>query len=608
MCCNVSLGSPTSVNSARWEPVSGIAERHQKLLSKVALFLNKKSKCNLDRRSIRSQETLEKPARIMEAVGNPLDVSKWDGEKLDNICGASGIFSRSPELGDAMVDGNELFENLALSKDNGGIQEASKFGTCELIPTDQKNYASLREKKLWDHPLFNDIELARSLADERLLLSDTQLDSAQDDEVFSALTMIVRGSFMDMEIGTAAWHATSQGTLLWFALPPGQDLPFQAWQSFETWISDEIDRILDVQNRTTLDRFLYDPLTKHDPSTDDFPNTIDIFGMESHPSKNNLTDLLSTMKICQQHEGDLIAFPENWRRWAIALEDAVLISRRAGSGDTRLRKLRDRILDQAEATSSVEKATKMAKDLGLLQKIEAMAFPQKTAYHVKTLMAKGQAYSAHGKRQEAVTAYREVLDIDSTNLLAMHNMATNILGVPNNPFRVLQAEGLLRKVVLKQPDNGVACNALSGLLLMLSKSDTTATNRRGGGGGSGGRREDGGQQEEDFVTARVKKTLQQRYRLDALRFARQAVASVVGVDAANDAETRGRWHVTAAKALLNLKAGDVPLFDAVENKNVLLANGYLCRGIQLIKTENKTWSWVDVRARLGLTDYTCKNL
>ena len=64
--------------------------------------------------------------------------------------------------------------------------------------------------------------------------------------------------------------------------------------------------------------------------------------------------------------------------------------------------------------------------------------------------------------------------------------------------------------------------------------------------------------------------------------------------------------MTAAKALLNLENGDVPSFDAVENKRELLANGYLCKGIQLIKAENKTWSWVDVRKRLGLEEYTCR--
>jgi tetratricopeptide (TPR) repeat protein len=591
-----------SENSSRWQPVTGMAPRHKQLLSTVALFLNKKSKCNLERRSISSTEELTLPARIMEAVGNPVDVSNWDGEKLDQVCGIEGIFSRSPELGDALVDGNELLENLELSAKDGGVTEASKFGTCELKPT-QPDRTQSRKNKEWDHFLFNDIELAKSLASERLLLSEAQLQSNKDDEVFSALSLIVRGSLMDMEIGTAAWHATSQGSLLWFALPPGQDLPFQAWQSFETWILQEMNRMVALSNRTALDKHLYDPMTKHDPSTDDFLNSIDVFGIPTHPAKHNVTRMLSSMKICQQHEGDLIAFPENWRRWAIALEDAVLISRRAGSGDTKLRRLKDRILDKAQESTAKEDAIKVAKDLGLLQKIEQMVYPNQTYYHVKTLMAKGRALTTQNKRHEAATAYREVLNIDPTNLEAMHNMATNILGVQENPFRILQAEGLLRKVVLRQPGNGDACNALAGLLLELSK-DTTKDRM----GMEEQRREQQGQgqRSEDKGTARVAQTIKRRFRLDALRFARQAVASVEDVDDENEAETRGRWHVTAAKAFLNLQDGDVPSMDA--GKRTALANGYLCKGIGLIKTTNKTWKWVDVRKRLGLHDWVCTSL
>jgi len=183
----------------------------------------------------------------------------------------------------------------------------------------------------------------------------------------------------------------------------------------------------------------------------------------------------------------------------------------------------------------------------------------------------------------------------------MHNMATNILGVQENPFRILQAEGLLRKVVLRQPGNGDACNALAGLLLELSK-DTTKDRM----GMEEQRREQQGQgqRSEDKGTARVAQTIKRRFRLDALRFARQAVASVEDVDDENEAETRGRWHVTAAKAFLNLQDGDVPSMDA--GKRTALANGYLCKGIGLIKTTNKTWKWADVRKRLGLHEFTCK--
>ena len=59
--------------------------------------------------------------------------------------------------------------------------------------------------------MFRQVELARSLSDERLLLSNEQIESGIDAEIFSALSMVVRGSLFDMEIGTAAWHATSQG-------------------------------------------------------------------------------------------------------------------------------------------------------------------------------------------------------------------------------------------------------------------------------------------------------------------------------------------------------------------------------------------------------------
>jgi tetratricopeptide (TPR) repeat protein len=583
-----------NTNITRWIPATGITKRHKILLSKVAAFIKKKSKCNMDRRSLKSTDPLQNPARIMEAVGNPVDVSKWDGAKVDEVCGNQEMFLRAPEVGDTFLNGDSMLAHLASFTKNGGVKEASKtgtkFGTCELLPT-KSVIRSSKRRLSWNHPLLNEIELAKSLSNEKLLLSETQIKSGKDDEVFSALSMVVQGSMVDLEIGTTAWHATTQGTMLWFALPPGQDLPYEAWQSFETWISDEMDRLLRLRNGTIPENYVFDPLTQFDPSTDDFPNSVYVFGLESHPSKNNLTALLNEMKICQQYEGDLIVFPENWRRWAIALEDVVLVSRRAGSGDTKHRKLRDRILEKAEESTTKEEAQKMAKDLSLLQKIEEVIYPKKTSYHVKTLMAKAAAYTLHGKHNEAAKTYRAVLDIDSTNYEAMQNLATCILAVQDNPFKFLQAEGWYKKVVMNQPKNGHACNALAGVLLELSKYD------------------EGNQHILGTVSKRVESSIKRRYRLDALRFARQAVASVVAtIDAIEerDKESIGRWHVTVAKALLNLKHGDVPTLDASsQGKREHLANGYLCKGIHLIKAEKNTW--LSVRKRMGLNEYTCKS-
>ena len=50
------------------------------------------------------------------------------------------------------------------------------------------------------------------------------------------------------------------------------------------------------------------------------------------------------------------------------------VCRRSGTGDTDIRKLRDRILDKAEETESTEDAKKIARDIGLLQKIEAIKY------------------------------------------------------------------------------------------------------------------------------------------------------------------------------------------------------------------------------------------
>ena len=370
--------------------------------------------------------------------------------------------------------------------------------------------------------------------------------------------------------------------------------------------------------------------------------------------------------------GDLIAFPENWRRWAIALEDVVLISRRSGTGDTDIRKLRDRILDKAEETESTEDAKKIARDIGLLQKIEAIKYnatlKENNPFHVKTLVAKGTALASQGKTHEAATAYREAMFIDPTNMNIMYNLATSILANKLNPYRVLQAEGLLRKVVLKQPKNGDASNALAGLMLELCKAKkengrgSQAVQRQGGGRqqggrgqggrGQGGRGQRGRQQgppgqgppgqgppgqgppgqgppgqsprgrrngrrtstmnqhqkgQDSTSTARVELVALRRYRRDALRFARQAIASILETegDSNFEYETRGRWHITAAKAVLNLQKGDIEMFDDEENK-LLIANGYLCKGIELSGSNMKEeGTWEKVRGRLGLEKYQC---
>ena len=315
--------------SPKWEPNVGHLDRHSLLLSTIQIFLNKTSKCNLDRRTLKSTEPLQNPARIMEALGNPIDVSTWNGQHLDTTCsGGEGIFSRSPEYGDALVSGDILLENLALSKDNG-VMGTSKFGTCELMPDEiskkrtkqykeeqrknkknnknNKNNKNKAKKKLgWDHPLFRQVELARSLSDERLLLSNEQIESGIDAEIFSALSMVVRGSLFDMEIGTAAWHATSQGSLLWFALPPGNDLPFEAWSNFEHWIVTELRRMILEQNLAVLveERDVIDPNSNTNPfDADDERSRLGVFGLPSHPPKNKTNTLLSRLKICQQHEG-----------------------------------------------------------------------------------------------------------------------------------------------------------------------------------------------------------------------------------------------------------------------------------------------------------------
>lgn len=607
LCCNSTdlRKRPKVPNVLRWEPNEQVLERHAELLSTVAIFLNKTSKCNLDRRTIRSEDPLNKPARIIEALGNPVDVSAWTGQHLDKTCGGGeGIFSRSPEYGDALVDGDGLLKNLALSKEIG-VSGTSKFGTCELMPDETNKYASRKAKKGWDHPLFREVELARSLADERLLLSEKQRESGQDDEVFSALSMIVRGSLLDMEIGTAAWHAASHGSLLWFALPPGNDLPFEAWENFEDWILNHLKRMIKEEQLASKveERDLVDPNVDESIQAEDYPNMLGVFGLESHPPMNKTNLLLKRLKICQQHEGDLIVFPENWRRWAIVLEDAMLISRRAGTGATDLRKLRDRILDKAAETATTEEAEKMARDLGLLQKIESIKYNKTKAesnpFHVKTLVAKGTALASQGKSQEAATAYREALLIDPTNMNVMHNLATNILAVKDNPFRVLQAEGLLRKVVLNQPSNGAAANALAGLLLEMSKESSTQTSSRS--------RQNANDANKEVTTARVAQTQMRRYRRDAVRFARQAIASIVENpgDTFFDKDTHGRWHITTAKAFLNLQKGDILAFDD-EVKRRLIANGYLCKGIKLSGSdEGKTWTWEKVRRRLGLYKYRC---
>ena len=59
-----------------------------------------------------------------------------------------------------------------------------------------------------------------------------------------------------------------------------------------------------------------------------------------------------------------------------------------------------RILDKAEETESTEDAKKIARDIGLLQKIEAIKYnatlKENNPFHVKTLVAKGTALASQG--------------------------------------------------------------------------------------------------------------------------------------------------------------------------------------------------------------------
>ena len=471
-----------------------------------------------------------------------------------------------------------------------------------------------KKNKRWDHPLFDTVELARSLADETLLLSETQRTTGKDDEVFSALAMVVRGSILDMEIGTASWHAASQGSLLWFALPPGHDLPFEAWQNFEKWILKELHRkIYNTEAAKQMkDKHVSDPLNQEedDPTAADELNRVNIFGVDSHPNREYVDDLLNKMKVCHQHEGDLVAFPENWRWWAIALEDTVLISRRAGIGDTQLRKLRDRVLDHAEHTRTEEDAQKMSRDLGLLQKIEEVLYPEKNSFHVKTLKAKATALAASGNMVEAANAYKAAMMIDPTNLDTLHNLATSILATPENEQRVMQAESLLRKVVLRQPNNGEACNALAGLMLEIS-TNKDAQQQQQQQQRRPGQEEVQRLQEDGRPSNRVIEVVQRRHRREAVRFARQALASIDEHAEVDEKEqrTHGRWHITAAKAILHLQHGDAPTFNDVKRKE-LVANAYLCKGIQLNPTKlsnDEEWDWKKIRKRIGLNQYECKH-
>tara|TARA_B100000780_G_C20996501_1_gene398626 strand:- start:520 stop:885 length:366 start_codon:yes stop_codon:yes gene_type:complete len=113
--------------------------------------------------------------------------------------------------------------------------------------------------------------------------------------------------------------------------------------------------------------------------------------------------------------------------------------------------------------------------------------------------------------------------------------------------------------------------------------------------------------QDSTSTARVELVALRRYRRDALRFARQAIASILETegDSNFEYETRGRWHITAAKAVLNLQKGDIEMFDDEENK-LLIANGYLCKGIELSGSNMKEeGTWEKVRGRLGLEKYQC---
>ncbi len=574
-------------------------------------------------------------------------------------CGApEALFHRSSESGDALIPTSDAARTLADAAGLRNTPGATHFVTCELGSTSSGAF-------------FDAMRVDANLTvDEVLLLSDEQRAAGEGDERFSALSLVVGGSYLDMEIGTAAWHIAVGGRMLWFALPPGQDLPYALRTHFETWFSTQIAESYGSVGVGGADA----GRDEGDDEASDSGNRRSASASERSIaliSPEYSTELLESLHVCQQKPGDLVAFPEDWRRWAISLEDVALLTRRAGTGSGRLRQIRDSLLealadlgaaedtagtvtggdveatgldqggsatgaaggtaagssdgsstdgdgssddafdemlaleqeleaeleaelaeldgDLAEVDSAgdaVESQRSVAatiiRDLELLIELEAEAYPKKTPFHIKTILARAYALGRYGQLSKSEAEFRKAYKIDPSNTDVAYSLATTIVASKNYK-QYTEAEALLRKVVSHDKNNGHALMALASVLIALSRSQAGAD-----------------------VTDRTMSSRQRRYRRDAVRFARRSLRTlglksdghgrvIVPENSALGPDVVARWHVTAAKTIINL-GDDAMLGLNDESQRQAVVAGYLCAAARLTPEKN----WEGVYERFGL--------
>ena len=359
---------------------------------------------------------------------------------------------------------------------------------------------------------------------------DTEVPVESDVEVSAAVSWVFSGSQFDLKSETQATYFVAQGRAVWVLLPPGHGLPYAARHDFQGWVHRQA----------------------------------------------SLPEEARHVRILLQGAGDVLVVSENWRHWSVALEDTVLIAVKEDAGRSELQKLREPLLpllrnpQEAFQVSGLDRNASVDA-LRALAAAEKKQFARNSSFLADTLATLGclltdpprvagdsDAPLDVARVDESIELLSQAIRLDPTHLDAVYCLAEGMQShppsdsiVPNllvmeEKLRVAATRALpsIRRVLL--------LGARAKLLLQLSEEIVEAKD----------------------VSARIADGRMRRYRINAFRFARDAMHLAMKLPSATQV-LKAQTHILAARATLQLHDGDVATLRSVQRRR-RLANAYIC--------------------------------